>query len=142
MKTTSEIKTEKMILAIKKRSMILSILNASEVPVPIPELLAQPELNEFNFTIKSLSLFVSTMISSKLVASVKGEYPDYPSARVGYVSLTSVKAKAKAIKTPKPAKVLLTHINKPSFIVDYIKETGRVRLELADLFIEIGVIQR
>jgi hypothetical protein len=163
-------KTDKMVLATKKRSMILSILNASKVPVPVHELIEHPSLKEFKFTVKSLSLFLGTMMKSKIIDSVKTDYPDHPRVKVGYVDITSVKAKAKAkaVKAAKPPKTdelakavkvhnfgnkfrksalgeLMHNLPKttaPNLIVDIVKSTGRIRLELGGLLIEIGVIDR
>jgi hypothetical protein len=138
-------KSDRLVLAAKKRAAILGVLNSSPIPMAAPDILKDSVVKSFKFTTVSLAAFLATMKKSKLIDSVKYDYPDHPKVKVGYACITSTKAKAavKAAKSGKEAKApkAKKHSgNKPNFVVDYIRSTGRVRIELDDLFVEIGII--
>jgi len=129
-------KEESVILAAQKRAAIISVLTNAKQPMPSYLIFKAPEIKKFDFTWAAFQTFMSAMKNSQLVYSKK---IDDPKARVGYFPFNGSTESGEK-KVAKKQKVKAVSIA-PNLKIDIIKSTGRVRLELNGLFIEIGVIE-
>jgi hypothetical protein len=132
----TELPTNRHLLATMKRATIIKILHASEngVPLPATKILENEEIQNLKFTLVVLTAFLSTMKTAGLIDSVSIVGSKY----VGYVPINTPKVKAEADPL---AKVVTKAVHgKPSLKIDFLKKSGRVRLEFGGLFFEIGVL--
>jgi hypothetical protein len=134
-------KTDRIILAAKKRATISSILSAAVDVVTFNDLWNNERIKELGFiNDPALRNCLQEMKKGGLIRNEKNA-----KGIRGYILVKPASSKiTKQVKINKVATKLDTIVDKDvvktNLKIDIIKSTGRVRLELNGLFIEIGVI--
>lgn len=116
---------EAFIRAAKARAIILAELKNRDKPMSMADILGLGQLAELDMKVTAIQSCVYAMLKSGLLAKSKVD-------ATTYYGLASVTTTSK-VDTPRKAKL------SPAIQVDIIKATGRVRLSLNGLVIEIGV---
>ena len=125
--------------AAEMRAAVTALLNSSNQPLSAKEISEQLKgvMSSLGYFESNLSNFLFNMSANKLISKT-GELGHVRYWKYGGEEYSPAKPKAEKTQVKKVTK---STAGLPEIKVDYVKSSGKVRLEIKGLVIEIGVVE-